>query len=62
MLLNHMADDDYELLRPQFEHVSLAIGTPLARAGEPIDTICFLNGGLADLLMFSAMVSGWSSA
>lgn len=58
MLLNHMTDDDYELLRFQFEHVSLSIGTFLARAGEPIDTICFLNGGLADLSMLSAMVSG----
>ena len=50
ILLNTMADEDYSLLSPHIEPTSLAIGTVLARAGEPIDTICFLDGGLAGFL------------
>jgi CRP-like cAMP-binding protein len=50
LLLNHMEHDDYALLRPHIEPASLSVGTVLARAGEPIDTICFLDGGLAGFL------------
>jgi CRP-like cAMP-binding protein len=50
LLLNHMEHDDYALLRPHIEPASLSVGTVLARVGEPIDTICFLDGGLAGFL------------
>lgn len=50
LLLERMSPTDYELLRADLETVSLDVGTILARAGQPIDTICFLNGGLAGFL------------
>ncbi len=50
LLLEWMSPTDYELLRADLETVSLDVGTILARAGQPIDTICFLDGGLAGFL------------
>jgi CRP-like cAMP-binding protein len=50
LLLKRMTSSDFDLLRPNLEAVSLEIGTTLARAGQPIDTICFLDGGLAGFL------------
>ena len=50
LLLERMSRGDYDLLEPELETVSLDVGTSLARAGQPIDTICFLDGGLAGFL------------
>jgi CRP-like cAMP-binding protein len=50
ILLQRMGPDDYRLLAPAFETVVLPCGTSLARAGEPIDTVCFLNDGIAGFL------------
>ena len=49
-LLQLLAPADYTLLRPHLERVPLEVGTDLARAGEPIETVCFLEHAVAGFL------------
>lgn len=50
LLLRRMAPADLALLTPHLEPVTLDFGMLLARAGEPIETICFMEGALAGFL------------
>lgn len=50
LLLRRMAPADLALLSPHLDTVTLEFGMSLARAGEPIETICFMDGALAGFL------------
>lgn len=50
VLLQRMCETDFQLLRPYLETVDLDLGSSLAKAGDRIDTICFLDGALAGFL------------
>lgn len=50
LLLRGMAPADFALLRPHLERVPLPLGASLATAGEPIETVCFTEGGVAGFL------------
>lgn len=45
-LLRRLSDDDFDFLLPGLDLVELAAGTTLARAGDPIDTVCFPEAGV----------------
>lgn len=45
-----MPASDYDLLRPHLERVPLVVGHELAKAGEPIDSVCFLECAVAGCL------------
>ncbi len=49
-LLQLLDPDDYALLRPHLERVPLEVGAELARAGDPIETVCFLECAVAGFL------------
>ena len=49
-LLRGLSDEDLRLLKPHFEPVSFAVGDFITRAGDPIDSICFLEQGIAGVL------------
>ncbi len=49
-LLQLLDPRDFALLRPHLERVPLGVGTELARAGEPIGTVCFLECAVAGFL------------
>lgn len=50
LLLQRMDATEYALLAPFFHRVPLEVGAQLARAGEAIETVCFLEGGVAGFL------------
>lgn len=50
MLLERMPASDFALIGRHLERVPLPLGSSLAGAGEPIETICFLEGGVAGFL------------
>lgn len=53
LLLRSLAAEDFALLAPHCERVSLNAGDVVARAGEPIGQLCFPEGGIvsfADVL------------
>lgn len=50
LLLRCLTPPDFALLAPCFERVPLTLGAKLTRAGEPIDTICFMEGGIGGFL------------
>ncbi|MFN3433217.1 MAG: Crp/Fnr family transcriptional regulator [Sphingomonas sp.] len=49
-LLSHLRPEDLALLRPHLEPVTFAIGETIAHAGEPIESVCFLEEGIAGVL------------
>ena len=49
-MLQLLGPDDFALLQPHLERVPLAAGENLARVGEPIETVCFLEHGVAGYL------------
>jgi len=49
-LLMHLSDADWGLLAPHLERVSFAVWDDIARAGERIGSVCFLNEGIAGIL------------
>ena len=49
-LLNSLSADDLALLEPYLEPVSFAVGDFITRAGDPIDSLCFLEQGIAGVL------------
>ena len=49
-LLRRLAPDDHARLRPHLTRVSLSVGDLIATAGEPIETVCFLEAGIAGFL------------
>jgi len=50
LLLGRMQPGDRALIEPYLEPVTLELGASLARAGQPIETVCFLEGALAGFL------------
>ena len=50
VLLRSLTPPDYALLRPHLSRVDLKIGDVIAKAGEPIETVCFLEGGIVGFL------------
>jgi len=49
-LLAALSAEDYALLAPHLTPVSFAVGDVIIRAGDPIDSLCFLEGGIAGVL------------
>ena len=49
-LLLQLAEADWALLAPHLERVSFAVWDDIARAGERIASVCFLNDGIAGIL------------
>ena len=49
-LLSSLSAADYDLLAPHLEPVSFAIGDFITRAGAPIESLCFLEQGIAGVL------------
>ncbi|WP_271300169.1 Crp/Fnr family transcriptional regulator [Sphingomonas sp. CV7422] len=49
-LLRHMAAADWAMLAPHAERVSFAVWDDIARAGERIVSVCFLDEGIAGIL------------
>ena len=47
LLIRAMGEEDLKLLQPSFERIELHEGASIASAGSSIDTICFLEGGVA---------------
>jgi CRP-like cAMP-binding protein len=47
LLLRSLGPEDLQLIEPALWQVTLAEGDVLASAGDPIETICFLEGGVA---------------
>lgn len=50
VLLRRLEPRDYEALRPHLKRVPLAVNSDLARAGNPIETVCFLECAVAGFL------------
>ena len=50
LLLDVLAQSDFELIRPHLTYVSLERGTSLVAPGQPIDSGYFLTRGLASVL------------
>lgn len=50
LLLRRMDACGFEMLRPHLARVPLKVGSDLARAGDPITTICFPEGAVAGFL------------
>ncbi|TXC70471.1 Crp/Fnr family transcriptional regulator [Sphingomonas ginsenosidivorax] len=49
-LLASLAPQDFALLAPHLEPVSFAVGDVITRAGDPIDSLCFFEQGIAGIL------------
>ena len=49
-LLASLSPEDFGLLAPHLEPVSFAVGDFITRAGDPIESICFLEQGIAGVL------------
>lgn len=49
-LLESLSPEDFGLLAPHLEPVSFAVGDFITRAGDPIDSVCFLEQGIAGVL------------
>ncbi|PTQ59445.1 CRP-like cAMP-binding protein [Sphingomonas sp. PP-CE-3G-477] len=49
-LLANLSPEDFGLLAPHLEPVSFAVGDFITRAGDPIDSVCFLEQGIAGVL------------
>ncbi|MGP7796929.1 Crp/Fnr family transcriptional regulator [Sphingomonas sp. CLY1604] len=49
-LLQNLAPADFAMLRPHLERVPFRTGEALARAGEPIDSVCFPEGAIAGII------------
>ncbi len=49
-LLASLSDADFALLMPHLEPVCFAAGDFVTRAGDPIESICFLGQGIAGVL------------
>ena len=49
-LLSGLSAEDLALLTPHLTHVSFAVGDFITRAGAPIESICFLEQGIAGVL------------
>ncbi len=49
-LLAKLSEDDFALLAPHLVPVSFSVGDFITRAGTPIDSICFLEQGIAGVL------------
>lgn len=49
-LLARLSAEDFALLAPHLKRVSFAVGEYISRAGDPIDSICFLEQGIAGVL------------
>lgn len=49
-LLRRLSPDDLALLTPHLRHAPFANGDVIARAGEPIEDVCFLLEGIAGVL------------
>lgn len=50
LLLRCVTPADFALLVPYLQRVPLTLGTKLARAGQPIETVCFMEGGIGGFL------------
>lgn len=46
-LLQQMSAADFNCLSPWLDRVPMPVGTIIARAGDPIDVVCFPEGGIA---------------
>ncbi len=49
-LLTSLSPEDFGLLAPHLEPVSFAVGDCITRAGDPIDSVCYLEQGIAGVL------------
>jgi CRP-like cAMP-binding protein len=49
-LIAGLSNDDLALLAPHLQPVSFAVGDFITRAGDPIDSFCFLEQGIAGVL------------
>lgn len=49
-ILRRLPPEDYAQLRPHLTGTPLAVGDTIATAGEDIDVVCFLEGGVAGFL------------
>ncbi len=49
-LLASLSPEDFGRLAPHLEPVSFAVGDFITRAGDPIDSVCFLEQGIAGVL------------
>ena len=49
-LLRRLSPEDFGRLRPHLTRVELKVGDTVARSGDPIREVCFLEGGLAGFL------------
>jgi len=49
-LLASLSPEDFGLLAPHLEPVSFAVGDFITRTGDPIESICFLEQGIAGVL------------
>ncbi len=49
-LLASLSPEDFGLLAPHLEPVSFAVGDFITRAGDSIDSVCFLEQGIAGVL------------
>jgi hypothetical protein len=47
LLIRAMSDDDLALLAPHFERVTLRDEETISRVGSSIDSVCFMEGGIA---------------
>jgi CRP-like cAMP-binding protein len=54
LLIQALAADDLQLLDPLFKRVPLQEGDVLASAGQRIENVCFLEGGVASFSSVSA--------
>ena len=49
-LLRRMRAEDYASIRPHLTRATMSVGDMIATAGEDIDVVCFLEGGVAGFL------------
>ncbi|WP_165374788.1 Crp/Fnr family transcriptional regulator [Sphingomonas montana] len=49
-LLRSLSPADFALLQPHLERVPLVVNATLAQVGQPIETVCFLEGAIAGFL------------
>ena len=50
LLIRRLSPEDFGRLRPHLERVRLDVDEPVASAGDPIRSVCFLEGGIAGFL------------
>lgn len=50
LLLRRLSSDDFTLLQPYLRRVPLTPGAKLAQAGQPIESVSFLEGGIGGYL------------